>query len=379
MNNIAYIDESGSSSLDTSIESVGRYFVVCATFIDVNEIEHVNNAIDKIRKDEFSGSELKSSGIGKDLQRRLRIIEKLNALNIRTHIICIDKSKISKDSGLIYKKPFLKYVNGLLYRKMLKTFPDLTIYFDKVGDSKYQDSFVKYIDRYHKTDFFKTSTIIPVDSKESNGVQISDVFAGSLNSFLQNRNSDLWDRIKAKSICIDVWPPERQLFHIQSNNADEFDKVVEDYCVNQVKIYLETHSNSDDDDDQLRCGVLEFLLYKNLDEDGDPFTYTQEILDYIHTTNANASEYYFRTKIIGKLRDDDVIIASSQKGLKIPSCVQDLTGYAEESMKKILPMLSRLSRARNQVFYTTNRSLDILENYEIGKRLLNFLENEKMV
>lgn len=376
---IAYIDESGTSSLNTTAESVGKYFIVCATFIKEDEVSIVDYAVSKIRREEFSGSELKSSGIGKNVIRRLRVLDKLNELNIRTHIVCVNKDRISKESGLIYRTPFLKYINGLIYRKMLKTFPDLTVYFDKVGDQAYQQSFIKYIDNYHKTDLFKTSKIIPVDSKDSNGVQISDIFAGSLNSYLQERNDELWAQIKEKSICIDVWPPEKILFHSKANDSDEFDKVVEDYCINQVKVYLENNSNSIDEDDQARCSVLEYLLYKHFDEGSNAFTLTNEIMDHIQSIKNDVTEYYFRTKIIGKLRDDDVIIASSPKGLKIPTCSQDLTSYAEESMKKILPMLSRLSRARNQIIYTTNRSLDIVSHYDVGRKLLDYIEQEKMV
>lgn len=379
MKKIAYIDESGNSSLHTDNASVGKYFIVCATFIEENSEVEFNQKIDQIRKDEFSKSELKSSGIGKDLNRRIRVLNKINELDFKTHIICVDKDRVNQNSGLIYKKPFLKYMNGQLYRKMLKTVPNLVIYFDKVGDDNYQKSFVSYIEKYNKIDLFNTSEIYPVDSKDINGVQISDIIAGSLNVFLQTREIELWNKIKEKSICIDLWPPEKILFHTTASSSDEFDKVVEDYCLNQVKIYLELNSDSEDSDIRIRCNVLEYLLFKHLDEDNQIYTYTNEILEYIQETNPDISEYYLRTKIIGKLRDEEVIIASSLKGLKIPSCAADLTNYAEDSFKKILPMLSRLSKARNQIIYTTGGFLDIVSHYEMGLKLLNFLENEKMV
>ena len=57
------------------------------------------------------------------------------------------------------------------------------------------------------------------------------------------------------------------------------------------------------------------------------------------------TKQYLRSNIIAKLRDHDVVIASSTKGYKIPSSYSDMIGFADLVDGIAIPLLSRLKKA----------------------------------
>jgi len=84
------------------------------------------------------------------------------------------------------------------------------------------------------------------------------------------------------------------------------------------------------------------------------------------------SLHYFQTRVIAPLRDAGVIIASSTKGYKIPSCEQDLYDFVNHSNTIIQPLLSRIGKCRDRIRLATDGSIDILDREEYAnlKQLL---------
>jgi hypothetical protein len=73
---------------------------------------------------------------------------------------------------------------------------------------------------------------------------------------------------------------------------------------------------------------------------------------------------YFRTRIIAKLRDEGVIIASSPKGYKIPSREEELYDFINHGTSIIMPMLARLKKCRDNISQGTDGELDLFANTE---------------
>ena len=89
-------------------------------------------------------------------------------------------------------------------------------------------------------------------------------------------------------------------------------------------------------------------------------------------------ERIFRTKIIAKLRDANVLIASSRKGYKIPIRVADLLDFVEQTHLVIGPMVSRLKRARDKVLLSSKGDLDLLTKpeYDYLRKLIETRKEE---
>ena len=106
---------------------------------------------------------------------------------------------------------------------------------------------------------------------------------------------------------------------------------------------------------------------------------TRELINHLNYSGIDqVSEYHFRTKIIGKLRDYDVIIASSPKGYKIPSNKQDLINFMEHNKTIILPMLSRLKKCRNIIQLGTKDNFDLFKEtgFEKLKTIFDAIDND---
>lgn len=373
-NVVSYIDESGDSSLCLEKNGVTRYFVVTAILIEQTNIDSFKQGVSTLRSKFFSGSELKSSSLG-SIKRRTDLIAAINGLDFRAYSIAVDKAEVSKHSGLIYKKPFLKYINGLLYKRLFKAHPDLVVFCDQHGYPEFQQSFKKYIETQHRPNLFSTCSVTPVDSKDHEGVQVADIIAGSIRHCLESKNKELIQLIRSNCIGIEVWPPRKGYISLEQVVSNDFDEVVEQYCMNQVKTFLERNISSNNDDKRLQVSVLEYLLSRYYGDNEYSHCITKSIIKGIDYDTGDKSEYYFRTKIIGGLRDEGVIIASSTKGLKIPTSVKDLGGYVDESFKKILPMMQRLDHARKQIKLATLDKLDILEGKDKERQLIDFMDS----
>jgi hypothetical protein len=73
---------------------------------------------------------------------------------------------------------------------------------------------------------------------------------------------------------------------------------------------------------------------------------------------------YFRTKVVGSLRDKGILIASGRQGYKIPTSAKDLDNFVNHGKRIILPMLNRIKEARQAIKLATMNELDLLERPE---------------
>lgn len=373
---IVYFDESGDPSLEFNKSGVSSYYVISAVVIDKNDEQQLIDGVKKIQNQFFSGSEIKSKNVGPDIKRRASILQAMSEIPFNSFTICIDKNKVSKDGGLIYKRPFIKFMNGLIYRKIFRTFPVVDIYCDQQGWPDFKESFKKYLETNHIPDIFTAGSITLVDSALCHGVQVADFIAGSVHHYFNDRNEDLWKLFYNKSMGVDLWPKYREASIQDLSVITDHDGIVEEYCINQATIFMQEYLDSTDEIRHYQVLALEYLMQQHYEMLDEPFSYTSEIMQAIGYPTSDSSDYSFRSKVIGGLRDEGVIIASSSRGLKIPTSVKDLTGFVDETIKKIFPMLHRLQAARTQIKLATLNKLDIMEGRDQEKDLLDHYNNQ---
>lgn len=125
--------------------------------------------------------------------------------------------------------------------------------------------------------------------------------------------------------------------------------------------------NNDNNDPEVKAQVivLQYLLFRFMNNDTRGYIYTYELKDQLANTELrNMKDQAFRMRIIGKLRDKGVIIASSQKGYKIPSKQAELYDFINHDAKIVIPMLARLKKCRDLVKLGTANELDLLDHPE---------------
>ena len=79
------------------------------------------------------------------------------------------------------------------------------------------------------------------------------------------------------------------------------------------------------------------------------------------------SKEQFSSKIIGHLRDNGLLIASSRDGYKIPTSAHDMKKFIKHGKSIVFPVLRRIEECRNAILLATTNEYDILNEKEFEK------------
>lgn len=386
----AYIDESGNTNIDFNNVGASTHYILVAIIVTEKQISKLEKSVEEFRKKHFQTGEIKSSNIkaNNDHRRRKRLLEELGKISFQYFAFVVDKSLIIQTSGLKYKKSFLKYLNDKLYYELNMAYPNLSIIADKHGSEEFMIEFSKYIIEKH------SSTLIDliegtgfsfdfVDSRESVIVQLADLIAGTLSfgyekSKFTNEFDDFYNYIKKKEIGKKEWPEKYEdLEHVlNSENVSEYDDIIAQTSIRVATEYILNCMQSTELEEKERLIVVEYLLRQLEFNNGEKYSSSYEMIQHLkNRLNFDRSHRYFRTKIIAKIRDSGVLIASSNKGYKIPLCKKDIYSFVSRTNSNIIPMFERLNKARQRIMLATRGEFDILGEKEY-QRLKDFLDHE---
>lgn len=384
----AFIDEFGNENLDVDTPGVSNFFIVTAVIVEDSGLEILNRSIESIRRVYFQKGEMKSFGVGNDHIRRMKILESLAKTNIKYITMVINKNEIDKTSGLGYKKSFRKFLPGLIYSRLYKTFPNMTVISDKHGRDSFMKSVHDYVQNRKKVSLFEEQTFEFADSKDYVLIQAADFISGTWGKILDpiisiDICSQFKDLVKEKAIFVDNWPPSPHSIFAKTDVESYLNNVVRQQCYQLVQQYIAdnvdtTKLNEDDAAEmELRLAALRYLLYQNDVLENDEFIYAKRIISYLKSINqGELTPRRFASSVISPLRDRGVIIASGTKGYRIPTTVQDIIEFARTTGEKVVPMVARLGIARDQILLASNKSLDIVA--ESGFEIMNsFIEIQR--
>jgi len=89
-----FIDEFGDTSLNTEKKAVTNLFILSATLVSDSDLTEVEQSVDELRKKYFQGSEIKSSNVGSNDNRRIKILNDISKLNVKFYVVAIDKTTL---------------------------------------------------------------------------------------------------------------------------------------------------------------------------------------------------------------------------------------------------------------------------------------------
>lgn len=381
---IAYIDESGNHDLDTEKAGASSYFIVCAIIVDTGKNERFLIEADEIRARHFQSSEMKSSKVRAkdDHKRRIKILDDLLSLDFTFYALAVDKKEIYKDSGYQYKKSFVKNLNGKVYGSLFQHYADIRVLADETGDQEFSKSMKAYVENNHVPDLFFETTFELVSSSDYVGVQIADFVAGTLAQVYEGKSGvalreKYLELIKLKSVGVDEWPIKFSPKLNADTHLDKFDTVIMQYAFNQAAIFLEKNRNNHDDETKMQVCALDFLLFQSHWNNAQDYVPTHAIMRHLRESGyGKVSEQILRSSVIAKLRDADVLIASSNKGYKIPRKFKDMYDFAVKVDSQVVPQLRRLNKARKSILMATSNELDILKGPDFPN-LVAFIDSMK--
>ena len=185
---IAYADEFGNNSFD--FKEQGSHFIIASVILKSEKVNEISKSLEIVRSKYFQESEIKSNKIAANHKRRKIILREVCKLDFTIYAVIVDKTKLYSD-GFRYKQSFYKFLNGLLYKELFKTFPELELKIDEHGGNDYLVGFKKYVEKNHIRDLFSGSNLSIKNSNHELGIQLADLIAGTLGYiFDKNKKSD---------------------------------------------------------------------------------------------------------------------------------------------------------------------------------------------
>lgn len=366
----AFIDESGNHSLNTEKEGTSKYFIVLAIVVRAEILDELKKEIELLRRKYFQNSEIKSNKLTN--ANRERIFNDLSEIDFKFYAVAVNKESINKISGLQYHKSFIKFANNRLYKSLLNNFPDIAIRADAHGSDEFVESFKKYISDKNTLDLFSDNKLEVISSKDDILIQLADLLVGTLaklyeNKFDEEDKKKFINFLKIRKTRIDEWPPTFEAFAAESEVSNQVDKFVFDASIKSSQQFLIENSDSIDEEVRIQHAVVSFLLFKQR-YCNDEFSTANEIIMHLKGQGFfEMNKQTFRSKIISKLRDKDVIIAGTGKGLKIPTCYKDIIDFANLVDGIVFPLLNRLQKANEHLKLSSLGELDFLSEPRFTK------------
>jgi hypothetical protein len=364
-----FVDEYGNSDLDVEKEGPSIYYIFAGIFIAPDNIQNSIDHIKRIQKNHFSGSPIKSSGVGKNDERRIDILREITKIDFTYYAFIINKGKLDKASGLQYKESFYKNLHKHFYRQIAEINTDISIIGDTFGGVDFKDSFLKYIETQSKPNLFSRITVSVATPQEIIQIQLADFIAGTLARIYDpnvksSQHDTFTQLLKPKKIRHEYWPPiydEENISHfLNKYENNEYDAVIARNAVNQALEYIRKHENDSDELLAMQAEVLQVFLNLRIDEDSKKSVTADEITEHLSRCGFDAKgKQYFTSRIIGGLRDKHMIIAGNNDGYRLALDTSDIADYLKHDSSIIIPMLSRLQKADEKIKGLTSSNLNI--------------------
>lgn len=366
---VAFADEFGNNSFD--FQSQSTHFIIASVIINADELDVVNQQLEVVRKKFFQTGEIKSKGVSKDFNRRKLILNSLGGINFSIYAVVVDKEKLFGE-GFKYKQSFYKFLNGILYKELYRTFPQLELIVDEHGGNDFMLSFKKYVENNHIRNLFSGSEFIIQKSHNELGVQLADFMAGTLGYIYDKHkkseySDDFFKLLSDKLISINHFPKQYEINQFEEININsEYDSTIATLSLNRIFDKIE-RIKGDSEDKIDKLNFLKLLILFHQSKHYKKYTTSEEFIKHINVNKSNNLSKESFTSLVGSLRDEGILIASSRDGYKIPTSTHELKKFIKHGKNIIFPLIRRIEECRNAILLATNNSCDILDDDEFKK------------
>ncbi|MBR2772009.1 MAG: DUF3800 domain-containing protein [Bacteroidales bacterium] len=358
-----FVDESGSDILNNK-DIHDRYYVSVGVVVPSDSVSALEEQLESISLKFNNGSEFKSSKIGSDLKRRIKLLEMLKDVQFQYFAFAVDKKLIDKESGYRYRNSYYKNVNKHLYERIARSSAGrVDVIIDAHGTKEFQESAELYFK--NKCDWYRTIDFKYVDDKSSRLIQIADIIAGSIRIILlkgfTEQTSKMRTILREKEILFQKWPFDYTTHLVGRVNTQDVDKKIEAVMFERIALFMRLRCDSKDEYDGARVKALQRLVEAYYLDEGS--IYSEELRALVNANREKPlSEEAFLSVIIGEIRKEGIVVAGTKKGYKLATTVSDVAEYLNHTRLVIMPMLSKLRAAR--CLLKTSAEYDILMSPE---------------
>lgn len=308
----AFTDESGAFGWDIENPNVSTHFIITAIIVKESDLESFTQQAESLRRKHFQTGEIKSSNIGGNHARRLRVLADLQGIPFSIFSVCVDKKKCIENmsmKGLQYKKTFYKFMNNIVHRELRRAFEKITIVADEIGGNEYMQSFCQYVtSRQDMPNLFGDAKFSFENSKNDVRIQMADFISGTLAYVFDRhkKSDDAPDYLKIlnkKIIRVELYPKTYDTYVLENSAiAKDYDVDIAKLCFAQAVKFVEHNADDPDPEVKAQVSVLQYLLFRFMNNDCRGYICTRELKEQLSNTELRGiSDTAFRARIIGKL------------------------------------------------------------------------------
>jgi len=366
---LAFIDETGDPRFN---EGASSFLEFSAVLIEANKESEIVSSLNAIKK-KLNIQEFKSSHIRSE-RRRIAILFEIQNIDFKFINLVIDKSQVFGD-WKNYPAVFYKYTQKILNSELHRLYRERAVTIDKFGDENYQNSLKEYLDKNLQLSLFE-NTINIGSAKDNVLIQLADFIVGTHRKLNNGDFSDyklISESLNKKELHILKWPDNFQRFIINSI-GNEKDRQIAEIAISYAEKYISENKKSQGNKDRIM--ILEYLLFQVKFNDYKRYIYSNELIDWLVQNGIYYKEEEFRKEIIGHLRDDGVVIASSRKGLKIPMTESELSDYLNYTSARYLTIIKRFKETYKTLNGMSLGKIDLFdsEEFKVHKEFFKILD-----
>ncbi len=383
----AFVDEFGTNELDANKPGVSHLFICVAVVVDSAGLTETDAAVRQMSTDLCGGAEIASKRIGGDHKRRLQFLERIQNLPFGYFALVINKDKLPKDSGYQFKRSFYKNINAMLYEKLARTGDSIKIVADRIGGAEFMASFGPYLQSRGLPSLFQQCPQVFADGAVTPLIQLADLIAGTLSyCFDPERKGEhsrqFRDILRHRESGIQCWPWDRESALEHDDSPSTYDSQLRKSMQVRVARFLDKFENEPEAERQMQVITLKELLFARQFEDRDRQAIVADVLmeRLNQAGHLQLGKQAFQSRVIGRLRDEGIILAGTSDGYRLAWSEKDIRDYLDHDQTIIEPMLHRMLTARDSVRSDTAGHLDILdqEKYQRLKKIADTFRDAKL-
>lgn len=364
---LAFINTHGHSTISRDLASQdSEHFIVCAIVVDQADDAQLTSALAQIQQQYGATDALVPDDCSEDTLTHT--LDRLLNLPFSCYLIAIDKTALSRDSGLKAPDALLKVANKLLYKQLFESFSSIQVFADPRSDADFQSSFADYLNHHHEPDLFWDSALHRMPRQANLFMQLAHFLANTIAKVYANDSDSLAlidayrALLTANALDLKEWPTQYQSHFSPARASQEYDQFIHAHALSKAEAFIETQQTSRDEGVRLQTCVLRHLVFHSRLSTNETYISTHRIIEHLARCGfTGITEQAIRSQIISKLRDKDVIIASCNRGYKLPSSHRDLHDFFERVNSQVLPLLERVNKARNSYMHASEDKVDLLK------------------
>lgn len=348
----AFIYEAGNHHLHLDDEQATKYFVLTTLLLEVENIHVIEEKLQwmLLGIEQDQGNEKLFS----------QLLPELITLDVDVFTFVIDKEKMLQESGIGTQESMFTYASERIYQTL---FAEQTDMFAKIYQqpTAFAEVFQTFVEHQVQPNLFNYSTFAFTESIDQPLMELAKLICDYIFEQFEEKNPTDSHVLKQLSYSHSFYMETFPTIQFRVDAYDEIDTLITNQAIEDAEAYIHTYEKSELRIVQDRVNFLKFLRTQ-LSIRPNKYIHGQEIIKNIRAFSQEPmSKETLMREIIGPLRDEGILIASTRDGYKLPTSIDDLREYVEFSRSTAMPILRRIEKSREKILEITDGKVDILD------------------